>query len=66
MSDSVTLRAADGYEFQAYVALPEGKPSAGLVVLQEILGVNPHIRSVANGYAQDGFLAVALALFDRI
>ena len=39
---------------------------AGLVVVQEIFGVNAHIRSVADGYARDGFLAVAPALFDRI
>jgi len=37
-----------------------------MVVVQEIFGVNPHIRSVADGYARDGFLAVAPALFDRI
>jgi carboxymethylenebutenolidase len=45
---------------------PAGEPIAGLVVVQEIFGVNPHIRSVADGYAKDGFLAVAPALFDRI
>ena len=49
----------------AYVARPEGKPIAGLVVVQEIFGVNAHMRSVADGYARDGFLAVAPALFDR-
>jgi carboxymethylenebutenolidase len=48
------------------VARPEGEPIAGLVVVQEIFGVNAHIRSVAEGWAKDGFLAVAPALFDRI
>jgi carboxymethylenebutenolidase len=50
----------------AYVARPDGEPIAALVVVQEVFGVNAHIRSVADGYARDGFLAVAPALFDRI
>lgn len=66
MSEEVKLRAADGNELSAYVARPAGQPVAGLVVVQEIFGVNAHIRSVADGYAKDGFLAVAPALFDRI
>ena len=60
------LTASDGHEFDAYMARPEGEPIAGLVVVQEIFGINAHIRSVADGYAHDGFLAVAPALFDRI
>lgn len=66
MNESVRLTAADGHQLSAYVAHPEGDPIAGLVVVQEIFGVNAHIRSVADGYARDGFLAVAPALFDRI
>lgn len=66
MGEMIALRAADGHELGAYVAHPAGKPLAGLVVVQEIFGVNDHIRSVADGYAADGFLAVAPALFDRI
>ncbi len=66
MSESVKLKAADGHEFDAYVARPSGTPIAGLVVVQEAFGVNSHIRSVADGYARDGFLAVAPALFDRV
>jgi carboxymethylenebutenolidase len=66
MGENVTLTTADGHELDAYIARPEGEPSAGLVVVQEIFGVNQHIRSVADGYAKDGFLAVAPALFDRI
>jgi hypothetical protein len=65
MSEHVKLEAGDGHELDAYVAHPEGGPIAGLVVVQEIFGVNRHIRSVADGYAEDGFLAVAPALFDR-
>ena len=65
MSEHVKLEASDGHELDAYVAHPEGGPIAGLVVVQEIFGVNRHIRSVADGYAKDGFLAIAPALFDR-
>jgi carboxymethylenebutenolidase len=66
MSGFVRLKAEDGQDLGAYVAYPTGEPVAGLVVVQEIFGVNRHIRSVADGYARDGFLAVAPALFDRI
>lgn len=66
MSDCVALHAADGQELNAYIAQPEGEPIAGLVVVQEIFGVNAHIRRVTDGYARDGFLAIAPALFDRI
>jgi carboxymethylenebutenolidase len=65
-SENISLRAADGQELGAYVAWPEGEPVAGLVVIQEIYGVNAHIRRVTDGYAKDGFLAIAPALFDRI
>lgn len=65
MSEHVTLKAEDGHELDAYVARPSGDPIAALVVVQEVFGVNAHIRSVADGYAKDGFLAVAPALFDR-
>jgi len=66
MSEVVRLKASDGHELDAYVSRPSGEPVAGLVVIQEAFGVNRHIRSVADGYAKDGFLAVAPALFDRI
>jgi carboxymethylenebutenolidase len=66
MGEWVELRAADGAQLSAWVARPAGEPIAGLVVVQEIFGVNAHIRSVTDGWARDGFLAVAPALFDRI
>lgn len=65
MNEHTTLTAADGHTLDAYIARPQGEPIAGLVIVQEIFGVNAHIRSVADGYAKDGFLAVAPALFDR-
>lgn len=66
MSEYATLHAADGHTLSAYVARPVAQPTAGLVIVQEIFGVNAHIRSIADGFANDGFLAVAPALFDRI
>jgi len=66
MSETVRLKASDSHELDAYVSRPSGTPISGLVVLQEAFGVNHHIRSVADGYAKHGFLAVAPALFDRV
>jgi carboxymethylenebutenolidase len=66
MSETVQLHARDGHTLDAYVARPEGDPIGGLVVIQEIFGVNKHIRKVADGYAKDGFFVVAPAIFDRI
>ena len=66
MNERTKLKASDGHELDAYVARPSSAPVAGLVVIQEAFGVNSHIRSVADGYARDGFLAIAPALFDRI
>jgi carboxymethylenebutenolidase len=60
-----TLTAADGQRLAAYEKRPAGKPRGGLVVLQEIFGVNPHIRSVADGFAADGYHVISPALFDR-
>ena len=66
MGANVRLKASDGFELSAYVARPSGTPKAGLVIVQEIFGVNGHIRRVVDGFAADGFLAIAPALFDRI
>ena len=66
MGTHTTLTAADGFAFPAYVAEPAGQPRGAVVVLQEIFGVNSHIRSVADGYAAEGYLAVAPATFHRV
>lgn len=66
MGQMIELQAKDGQTISAYRAEPAGKPRGGLVVIQEIWGVNSHIRNVADGYAADGYLAIAPALFDRI
>lgn len=66
MDNFIDLKSADGFVFPAYVAEPSGKPKGAIVVLQEIFGVNSHIRSVADGYAAAGYLAVAPATFHRV
>ena len=65
MGQFIDLKAADGFTFPAYVAQPAGQPRGGVVVLQEIFGVNAHIRAVADGYAAAGYQAVAPATFHR-
>lgn len=66
MGDFTTLMARDGHEFQAYLAAPPGRPRGAVVVLQEIFGVNRHIRAVTDSFAAEGYTAIAPALFDRI
>jgi carboxymethylenebutenolidase len=61
----VTLTATDGHALKAHVAHPAQPSQAGVVVVQEIFGLNAHIRAVTDGYAADGFIAMAPALFDR-
>jgi carboxymethylenebutenolidase len=65
-SSIVTLSAADGFKSSAYVSEPSGKPKGAIVVLQEIFGVNSHIRGVADGYAAAGYFAIAPSTFDRV
>lgn len=65
MGETISLVAGDGHEFAAYRARPEDEARGGLVVIQEIFGVNGHIRDVVDGFAADGFDTVAPALFDR-
>ncbi|HZM34651.1 MAG TPA: dienelactone hydrolase family protein [Burkholderiales bacterium] len=66
MGKMIELTAADGHKLAAYRAEPAGKPRGGIVVIQEIFGVNSHIKSVADGFAADGYLAIAPAMFDRV
>jgi carboxymethylenebutenolidase len=67
MGQWIELTASDGVRLTAYRADPAGqdKPRGGLVVVQEIFGVNGHIRSVCDGFAAEGYVTVAPALFDR-
>ena len=66
MGTMIELHSADGTAVPAYAARPAGTPKGAVVVIQEIFGVNSHIRAVADGYAADGYLAVAPAAFHRV
>jgi carboxymethylenebutenolidase len=65
MGKMIQLTAADGHKLDAYRADPTGRPRGAIVVIQEIFGVNKHIKEVADGYAADGYVAIAPAMFDR-
>lgn len=65
MGEMMQLSAADGFEFDAYLAEPDGEAKGQVVVIQEIFGVNPHIREVCDDYAAEGYRAIAPAIFDR-
>src|SRR5580658_3701033 len=64
-TEYVNLTAGDGTSLRAYVAHPEGKPRAGMLVFQEAFGVNAHIRDVTERFARQGYLCVAPELFHR-
>lgn len=66
MGETIRIKAEDGHEFEAYRADPEGEARGGLVVIQEIFGVNHHIRAVCDGFAAAGYRAIAPAIFDRV
>ena len=66
MGHLIELMAKDGHGFSAYRADSVGTPRGAVVVLQEIWGVNDHIRKVADSYAADGYVAIAPAIFDRV
>lgn len=65
MGEHIKLTASDGVTVGAYKAMPQGKPKGGMIVIQEIFGVNHHIRNVVDQYAARGYVAIAPALFDR-
>ena len=60
----IEIDSADG-KFGAYLAIPHTRKGPGIVLIQEIFGVNEHIRSVAEQYAADGYLVIAPDLFWR-
>lgn len=66
MGKKIELTASDGHKLDAYRADPSDKAKGGLVIIQEIFGVNQHIRKVCDGYAADGYACIAPALFDRV
>lgn len=66
MGQILTLTARDGHKLGAYRADPTGKPRGAIVVIQEIFGVNQHMRNVTDSFAKQGYVAVSPALFDRV
>lgn len=66
MGSMIDIRAEDGGSFKGYLALPEKGSGPGIVVLQEIFGVNANIRGVADLYAEEGYVALAPDLFWRL
>lgn len=66
MGANVTLSSANDFQLGAYVAEPDGTARGSVVVIQEIFGVNQHIREVTDGYAAQGYFAIAPKIFDRI
>lgn len=66
MGMMIRLKAEDGHELDAYVAEPKGTRIGGLVVVQEIFGVNAHIERMADRFAAEGYKAIAPAMFDRV
>ncbi|SDT31761.1 dienelactone hydrolase family protein [Bradyrhizobium canariense] len=66
MGQDIKLKASDGFQLGGYRADPAGAPKGAVVVIQEIFGVNHHIRSVCDRLASAGYVAVAPSIFDRI
>jgi carboxymethylenebutenolidase len=66
LGKTVQGTAADGHRFGMYRADPAGPPRGAVVIVQEIFGVNGHIRAVCDDYAGEGYVALAPALFDRV
>ena len=66
MGQDIKLTASDQFQLGAYRADPKGAPKGAVVVIQEIFGVNHHIRSVCDRLAAEGYVAIAPSIFDRI
>jgi carboxymethylenebutenolidase len=66
LGEFTTIMARDGHELQAWLVAPPARPRGAVVLLQEIFGLNGHIRSVAQDIAAQGYTVIAPALFDRI
>jgi carboxymethylenebutenolidase len=66
MNEIIEVTAKDNHQFSAYISQPSGKPKAGIVIIQEIFGVNKHIKELTDLYASYGYLCIAPSLFDRI
>ena len=66
MGEIINATASDGHEFDIYLAQSKGSPRGGIVLIQEIFGVNNHIKTVAEKFSSNGYLVGAPSLFDRV
>lgn len=66
LNQHITIKGEDQIEFDGYLALPEKGEGPGLLLIQEIFGVNPHIRKVAAEWAKEGYVVLAPDLFHRL
>lgn len=66
MGKMIDIETTDGHKLTGYLAEPDATPKGALVVIQEIFGVNSHIRSVCDGFAADGYIVLAPELFNRV
>ena len=66
MGYDLSLTTSDGHILNAYSALPDGETKGGMVIIQEIFGVNDDIRETVDNFAREGYHAIAPAMFDRI
>jgi len=65
MGDYSKLAGADGFQFTVYRAAPKGERKGGVVVIQEIFGIDAHIRRDVDRWAELGYEAIAPSLYDR-
>ena len=65
MSNYITLKTDDNHTFQAFISQPEHEVKGGIIIIQEIFGVNKHIREICHLYSKYGYLTIAPCLFDR-
>ena len=66
MGQTVTLTASDDFKLGGYRADPASAPKGAIVVIQEIFGVNSHIRNICDRFAKEGYVALAPAIFDAV
>ena len=65
MGHNITLTSSDGHELDAYVSIPSGPSKAAIIIIQEIFGVNEHIKNLVNNFSARGYASIAPAMFDR-
>jgi carboxymethylenebutenolidase len=66
MGEYTTIMARDGHQFQTWLSAAPGRPRGAVVVIQEIFGVNAHVRALTDDFAAQGYTAIAPCLFDRV